>query len=250
MTVIAVTETWHGRKISADQKAQEFQYGRSFNIITDSDLDGPQTVRYAAGIPRAFDPYVEADGKYEPYALCSHVEITQNAEIPRLWHAEAHYSTGSGQDGKNQKDPTKENKDPLQRRAGISFDTVKFQRALEKDLTGRCIRNSAGDPFDPPLEVDDSRPTLTIERNEASFNNVVFLAYQDAVNNDVFFGFNPGCAKVDKIGVKEQFEKNQLFYRVTYVFHFRYDGWRLRPLDRGYRVFNIGECGALLRRQR
>ncbi len=47
-----------------------------------------------------------------------------------------------------------------------------------------------------PPTIDDSRPILTIQRNEATISTGLWMSYKDAVNSDSWFGIAAGKAKL------------------------------------------------------
>jgi hypothetical protein len=115
----------------------------------------------------------------------------------------------------------------------MTWGFSQFTRPVAKDLDGKAIQNSAGEWFDPPPEIDDSRPILTIQRNQALWSPALAIQYQDAINSEPFLGFAKGVVKVAGISATNQIENGQAFWSVTYEFHFRRDGWELKVQDRG-----------------
>ena len=121
----------------------------------------------------------------------------------------------------------------------ISWGTEQFQRPLVFDKNGDAVVNSAGDPFDPPPMIDDSRRTVTIRVNVASVPSYI-SSYQDTVNSDQFvidgFTVNIGQAKIQSITVSEPQVRNETTYReITITMHIQKDGWKIEPLDAGFR---------------
>ena len=110
--------------------------------------------------------------------------------------------------------------------------------------------NSAGDWFDPPLVRDDSRPVLTIVRNEADFDPEIADSYRDTVNDDYFFGAAAGRVKCVSITGKQLFSADVLpggfYWVVTYTFQFNRDGWASPLLDQGFRRLVSGSRRAIL----
>ena len=113
--------------------------------------------------------------------------------------------------------------------------------------------NSAGEPFDPPAMVDDSRSVLTITRNETPVffgpNKAKF--FNNTVNDSdtVIGGINiaprqarmmgistSGCQWLDLDAVE------LLYFPVQYVIHLKEETWDFVLLDQGtyYWPDNIG----------
>lgn len=203
-------------------------YTRVWGVTTSSATDGPIQVREATGIPRLGDAYLTSS-EGDAGAVVKKVD-PQPTDNPKLWHVRVEYDSSVEEEEEN----------PLNRPAVLSWGSAQFQRVAWKDIDGNAILNSAGQYFDPPPEVDDSRPTLTVTRNEASFNPALKIDYEDAVNTDPFMGFAVGQAKVASINANSQFENGLSFWSVTYEFHFRREGWILAPLDQGrYELWDI-----------
>jgi hypothetical protein len=121
----------------------------------------------------------------------------------------------------------------------ISWNTEQFQKPAIWDLNGDAIVNSAGDLFDPPNMMDDSRRIVTIQKNLAAVPAWI-LDYQDAVNSDSFsvdgFSIGVGKAKMQSVAVAPKESRNSIsFYPVTFTICLQRDGWKLEPLDCGFR---------------
>jgi len=170
-----------------------------------------------------------------------------------VWDIDCHYS-----------DEFEIKTNPLLDPAKIQWNTEQFQTPVWRDRDGNAIINSAGDPFDPPAEKDDSRWTAVITKNVAAIP-AWFFAFQDAVNSSSFTldgkTIAAGEAKMSGINVSETQERNGVSYRVlTMTMHFRGEGddagssgygtgggsdefepWELVMLDAGMReLSNVG----------
>ena len=59
--------------------------------------------------------------------------------------------------------------------------------------------------------------------------------YKGATNSDVFLGFDPGkvlCSVIDADVAKTH---NMTYYKIVYEFIIRWDGWKLKLVDKGFR---------------
>jgi len=129
--------------------------------------------------------------------------------------------------------------DPTADPAIVTLDTEQFQKPAVIDTSGDAIANSAGDPYDPPNMMDDSRRIFTVQKNMATVPSWVITS-QDAVNNDVFslggLSIAIGKAKVQRVSVGEPQSRNGVAFVVcTIQIHVQKDGWILAPLDAGFR---------------
>jgi hypothetical protein len=237
MAVVSVREIWNGRKGSADEKAVR-EYDRVFRVVTNSSLDGALTAETAVDpflgirIPNLFSSYIEPNGiTFDLTAIARKIEAGQDDADPLTWLVTVSYSNHTDQ-------PELGNPNPLLRPAEIKWSFAQFQRIADIDQFNNPVVNSAGEPFDPPLEKDDSRPVLVITRPEAGIDPGLFYQYRDAINSDPFFGAPAGTAKVQSIEATRRFENNFYFWDVTYTIHFRPDGWDLNVLDQGYNALD------------
>lgn len=140
------------------------------------------------------------------------------------------------------------NVDPTQDAMQIRVYTEQFQKPAVFDKNGNKIVNSAGDPFDPPLMMDDSRRVISLVRNVAAYPSWV-LSYQDAVNSDTFtvrgITYAAGVGKVQSVSISDgQIRNNVPFYTVEVLIHLQKNGWILQPLDVGFR--ELGYSGDLI----
>lgn len=256
MSVISVREL-PNRTAEVDEKSGR-KYTRVFRVRTDDMADGP-IVAFAPGIPRRGDVYVDSNGNYDYWARCISGSVSPVGENPTTWEVTVHYSSQSpdaslrheyagnklGVPGAGETKPGERSEDPLLRPPEVSWSHEDFRRSIltgdfinsatgEVDIEDAVIANSAGDPFDPPPEVDDAHLILTVVRNQPFYDPLLAFDYKNAVNSDTFLGFPPGVAKVREFTGQSAFENNKAFAKVTLRFEFRMEGWDLRLLDAGY----------------
>ena len=119
---------------------------------------------------------------------------------------------------------------------------LEFERHPEpiwQDINGNAIVNTAGDPFDPPLEVDNLIGILTVERNVAStFDIPTTIALSGSVNQDVWNGFAAKTVRVAPIGLpalEYSQEANAYYYPLVLTFEINFKTWNRKPLNAGYR---------------
>lgn len=115
---------------------------------------------------------------------------------------------------------------PLNDPAVTEWTTETFQRPIWKTIAGEAIVNSAGDPYDPPPEKDDSRWVSVTKKNIANAVPDWIFSYQDAVNSDAFTidgeSIAAGRAKISAIHLGDTQERNSIQYRtVTVTIHYR-----------------------------
>lgn len=196
-----------------------------FVVITDNPDDGVMVVGNASGIPHKGDVYATATD-FDPGALCQDVSPKQDPDEQTVWEVVATYSSHSG-------DPMKDDHNPMVHPPDIHWSSWGETRALYEDFNGKKFVNTAGQPLDPPVERRFKYPALTVVRNEKTFPVMLVQSYWDVLNSDVFNGWPPETVKVDDIRASSQYREAQGFFRVTYEFLFRNEGWKHYELDAG-----------------
>lgn len=226
MAILSVTELPE-RSGSLNQK-NERTYRRVFQVESDLTTEAAYDVRAAVA---SVTGTIGASYGSDPLAFLIDFAEQQTSEDGLTWEVTVSY-------GKLEI----EEPDPTERDIDVSWNFTQFQRSLERDVNGKPIRNSANDPFGEALVRDDSRPVLTISRNESSFSPALAWFYRDATNADTFWGAPRGTCKVSNISATLQRDQEfGEFWRVTYEFHFNQAGWSDRVLDQGYNELVGGE---------
>lgn len=237
MAVVQVTEQ-EGSLGGEDNQKGEFTFSRTFFVKTDSVNDGPQVVLSSPLLPAQNEPY-QVGYDNDPTAIVNRRSARLVRGHNRYWEVNVFYSSAAEtqQGGET---------NPFDRPPVLNWGFERYQKAIDKDLDDQAIINSAAEPYDPPVEVDDSRPTLTITRAEASFNYTKAIEYQDSVNLDSFYGFEPGQAKIAGITGRGPIKEGDVTYwDVTYEIQFRREGWQLIILDAGFRYYDSSDSDKL-----
>lgn len=219
----------------------ELDYSRPYDstsrlqwlAVTNSNADS-ETVVYQYGLDNGILPlpYISPHPTLVGH-ICRSVKVRQASGAPRQWTIDAEYSSAPTKDGENEENP-------LLRPAKIQWRTNQYRQAIDKDITGKAILNSAGDYFDPPVEVDRSRWTANVSKNVATVPSYL-LDYADAINNNSFsisgLSVEQYTAKVQDISISElKIEGDVLYYEFSYSLEFRREKWQpFEVLDQGYR---------------
>ncbi|HEY1603846.1 MAG TPA: hypothetical protein VGG64_29865 [Pirellulales bacterium] len=221
------------RKASFDENYIA-HYSEKYQIRVDDPTMGPRSVVVQASLvlpnplPFRYAPY------YDDFsALCRKVSV-ESGEEGKCWYATAEWD--------NAVDPNQNLQNPCDRPPKVSLKFAQFSRPIVRDKNGNLIATTAGQIILPALEIDDSRPVLTIERNEPTFPALTAIAYADAINTDEFYGAPPGTAKMQPPDIgDEQFENNVRFRVVRYEIHFNREGWEEPVLNRGTWFFDSSD---------
>ncbi len=215
------------------------EYTRRFWVQTEYVTDDPALALNAIGIPTIYQTY-NTESHTDLFAVCSERTATPQSDNPKIWEIECRYTTIEiNIDLTGQADALFDPPD-------IEFGFESKSRAIYgypdpqqayigggRPTAASGIVNSAGEPFDPPVEVEVSYPVLTITRNEPIFLPSLAVRFQDAVNADFFWGVNPRCAKIKGISATKQYQNNLYYWKVTYKIVFNRETWDLQILDIG-----------------
>jgi hypothetical protein len=252
---VATVEHADGRKGRMNELMVR-EYTRVFTVETSSNLDGPDLVLFAPGLPRMYDPFVSAGGSLDAGALVREIlpEPTDNLKV---WRVTVRYSSDV---------ESLLNANPLLRPAEVSYDTVGVAIPVTWDKDGLAIKNSAGEPFDPPVEMEEHRLVVRISRNlpDGVWGALAALPYCGAINSAPFLGLPAYCVKCVRLPATRLHENGKLFWKVDAEFHVRrlrepngkdrisaaagggVRSWTAWLLDRGYNRLKSTGSGVVL----
>jgi hypothetical protein len=145
----------------------------------------------------------------------------------KVWNIKVNYVTPS-------EDTPEENPidDPVQ----IAIDPRPRTIVVDKDNSGRAILTSAGDPFDPPYEDEESDVTLTLVRNETSADFDDIEEFNGSVNSaNITIAGKVIPARGGKLtwSAAKQERNGYAYYTHTYKIDCKADLWDLQILDHG-----------------
>lgn len=224
MAVVRVREDRVGQKGMGDDRTRD--YTRTFTVECSSPLDDSLVVRVAPGIPRVYAPYVSAGGTYDLRSWCRSVSAERVADS-NVWRVTAQYSSRidaaspGGGAGANSRPDVQSQPNPVLRPPVIEWDTVTASVPATYDRDGNAIVNSAGDPFDPPLEVEEARLYLRVTKNQLSYDATKYLSYHDTVNSKKFIVFRPNEVRCRKIKGTNRWENGVYFWECVFEFEVR-----------------------------
>lgn len=238
MSIVWVREISGARSRSLDVSSSEWvrDYTRAFRVLSDDPNENIVLVSTAsAGGVAIPDVFTQHPHDNRSFLFRKDTRPVGSEEYKRkLWQVTCGYSV------------TKRPQDfvhPLDRPWEIDYDGESYQTIAEFDKFGTGAMNSAGQYFDPPLQVDNTRGVLTITRNEPFFDGDLVRTYQESINSDTFLGGPPYTVKCKRIKAKRVFENFQIsegveplvveYWPTTYEFHYWYKTWWLFPLDQG-----------------
>lgn len=212
------------------------EYTRVFVVTTDEIKDGPKVVRDALEASAhniKLGKVYTAGNDSDP--TCHVVSIRperHGGDEALIWDVIVRYTN----------DPTGVD-NPLEEPAEFSISPAQFQQAIDQDLDGKPVVNSARQPFDPPVERDDFRVVMVISKNYAAtpfgiypvFNPATAIEYQDAVNTNTVYGFPPYTFKLSISLRTVTIESGFQYFQVSFELQGKRDLWYpLRVLNQGY----------------
>jgi len=226
MTIVYKGEIPAGRQAKNSLGIRTYQ--RQFRLVTDDPDDGPYAIGSNASLPNIGSLHPE-----DSSAWCRELTVENDAPYAG-WIVTANYSS----ERELSETPTS---DP----AFVTWDSEQFQKPVIQDKDGDAVVNSAGDFFDPPAMMDDSRRVVTVQKNLTAVPTWI-LDYQDAVNSDSFsvdgVTIAIGTAKMQRVSVGAEDIRNGIAFRqVTFTMHLQRDGWDMQILDAGFRRIDPGD---------
>lgn len=223
-----VRETYT-RTAETNEKFQR-SYTRTFRVVTDDPHIGPAVVRESVGI--AIGETYSTGSEYDDGAYCLNKSASCTSEDGKQWVVTVSYGPPPDPENPNNESPTLQPPE-----MSWSFDPR--QRPIEVDIEGRTICNTVGDPFATAVLRDDSRPVLSVVRNEAFFNAPMAWMLRDTVNSDAFLGAPAGTVKVSNISSQRQFSSEFGFYwKTSYEFTYDADGFDTKLVNAGLRALD------------
>jgi len=234
MSITQVYEVRGAREGGYDSQWRR-TYKRVWRVETDSSLTGALAVRTAIPVTLG-NYYAVYNGntllEYDLFSFVVNIkcQIDPGCNDDCSWLVAVEYGPY---------DPSTFPENPLNHPLKISSGSNRFERAVEQDINGNGVLNSAGDYFDPPVVIDDSRPTLKIVRNEQTFSPQYADTFKDTLNKFVFFDYAPLTVKC--LPITGELEYNPVcgfYYVVTYEFEIDPNGWKKLILDQGLRLID------------
>lgn len=241
MSVIGSALERRDQRQGSEDKAGVRTYSRVFLVKTNNKQDGAQAVLAAPALPQLFDAY-QTETELDSAAIC--VGRRPNQIDEKVWEVRIRYSSSQ----EDNETDTPETSDPLDLQPLITMGFETFQVPLEGAIDadagpgdpnlGDAIVNSANEPFDPPPMKDQSRPILSITINLPRFDIEEAKTYQDALNNDPFFGADQRQWKMMGITTSGRTKATTggldvFYFPISYTMAFNRETWDFFILDRG-----------------
>jgi hypothetical protein len=271
---------WWDTRDGTDNIKRERTYTRHYFVLTDNVGDDATVAGSAPGLPRNGDQHPNDPGAYvasvsvsqmndNPYHWLFTAEYDSKIDLPELQS----FDPNTGQSG-DAASPAQRSADPTLLRPSLTISqqqvhqiarfgfklkvydslgtvysdtdgdpsTLPEAKTREVDNTIE-ITNSAGDPFDPPVEVEVMRDVITIEDHVRNINLAAEAALANVTNSDTYLGYEPRTLKL--ISNERTFQYQNGFWYWTRKRSFAHNPatWDIIIPDVGYREFIPGSQG-------
>lgn len=208
MAVIDIKEGYTGEEASGqsdDGKTGTRDASRVFSAtVSDPVNDTVDTVKRATGIPRIRDPH-----PVDSYMRCRRVRV--NRESPIFFKIFCDYQAPTYTDDEN----------PLDKPAEISYGDASTVEPIDCDVNGAPICTVNGESFDPPVTREYGDMTLTVVRNQATFDAIGYSAFKNTTNSTAFLGWPTGTVRCFPILGQSVSDGNFDYWVATFMFAFR-----------------------------
>ena len=230
---------------------------RTFQVISDDKLDGPNTI--ATAVPISLWQSYSYGHDTDVYALCKAQDAKVISRVNGdqwLWSYTLTYDSKplawgvSGADtlappgGSTPTDPQPPSQQQPDLRPWVIRGTgVTSTKALTLDFssTPKPALNSAKMPFKDGLQTEVSAPSfsITLYRALANWNQSKATLYRNTVNETAKFGYAAGRLRCTKYDWSPFWEFNQYWYQLDLEFQVALDDdWDARILDAGTHTYN------------
>lgn len=253
----------YGNEATFDSHADGSTYRKTFLIkVEDAQADRELTIindpKVTAKV-KLLHPW-EAGADFDQTSFALKQQLRQDEDHPELYEMDVEFGPPTIQDeggggGQNQNplaDPPEVEWGFTTSKQGLwilyryepehaSRHPTEWEQAESEVRIGAL--NSAKEPFDPQPDYDDHILTLTVTRNEPTYNPVRAIAYAGAKNSDTFLGVPPGMCLMLPWRATRHFKNGVFYNKVRYEIHFSERGWDLRLVDHGSYYWDASALG-------
>lgn len=227
-----MTVTYHGiiaDKRTATNAAGIRTYSDTYRLTSDSKSDTASTVGNNINLPSIGSVHAE-----DAQAYCNNLAITCTDGYTG-WEAVATWST----------ERTMSSTDPADDEVKVSWTSEVYQEPVFQDVNGNAVVNSAGDYFIDPTPSRDACHLIAKIRANVQSVPAWVLAKQNNVNSgSITIGglvIAARLARLCRLEISERQRRNSIdFYAMSFEIHIHSDGWRLQPMDVGFRELRGG----------
>lgn len=220
-----MTVTWSLVSEEYDATATEQVVTEQYVVTADAG-ETVIDVKDDAGAPKVGDVYTDL-----PALRCRRRRVGRGVDEggKKVYKATVEWARST-----ESEDPDEPDDNPFDDPPDIDYGVVQSEEPVYVDRDGSAIRNSAGQPYDPPPTKTLFDPVVTYERNEQTWPAAARAALVGAANSGFWNGYPPGKWRCLEATARTVHEGGTTYYRTRYVFGLRLDGWNVHLLDYGY----------------
>lgn len=206
-----------GNRAGSNNSQYQKTYTVQYRIQTNDPLDGPKTVVNHSELPELYDEYSFGNDTESGVYLIDKQPREESDGSFKSWIVTCEYSNIP---------PSDLSSNPLTETVKVSVGVDQFSTVIRVDTDGEWVTNSVKQPFVPPPEMDNSRPVLTVRRNESFIDLWKSADYSNSVNQTGWKGMPPRTVKCKAINYTEIQQRNGVYYtEATYEFHLFDQTW-------------------------
>ncbi|HEV7281058.1 MAG TPA: hypothetical protein VGN57_12710 [Pirellulaceae bacterium] len=220
------------------------EYTTVWRVYTNDINDQAQTVCDSVYLPAYGAPYSFGYDFYSYSTLTDKSADLEDEESSfKVWLVTCKYST---EEKEKCSEDTIEN--PLQEPPKVSYGKQNITEAVQKDKNDKPILNKAGEPFEQAVERTLSLRTISITRNESSFDEENAADFENTVNSSSIWGKEKGTVLCESITAEgpNYYGSCLKYWTVTYEFVVKKDGWKRKILNAGFKHFESASSDELV----
>ena len=179
-------------------------------------------------------------------ALCSRINPERSKQDPYLWQVAVEWHTKHGGS-----QPDDDQLLPDQRRQRWTYRFSQVRKFRSRDLDGRCFKDSAWTPFNPPPTVPIIVDEWTVRGYAGALTRWADREFMNACNSEPWFDLLPGEAMIENITASDEFEMGQWWWvkQITILVSPKFEGthgldeWDNIPPEGGFDYEYILDAG-------
>ncbi len=212
-------------------------YMIQWKVATDDPLDGPGTIHFTPDLPTIGATWTFGNDN-DPWAFrwpTERITPVIDKEKQCFWIVEHLFTT---RPLNRCQDTSIEN--PLLEPDRLSGSFVRFTKEAVEDKDGRLLKSSSHERFrGAVVEIDDNRPTVTIEKNILILPLALASSQVDTLNDAPLWGLNVRMVKLSNVSWQRVlFGVCGFFFIVSYEFDIDFATFDRRIPDEGTKRLN------------
>jgi len=241
-TSIRVEEKYATRKGNRDREGYS-TYSRNFTVTADSVLNEKEALDAVDTTTAAAVPKPQEKHPGDPRAVVVGVSASTE-DTNKIWQIEVNYEVIKGEGPHDTEDETE---DPCDKRPVVRFGSAPYQKIVTKayqvgdeyGIPTQPIQNSAGDPFDPPIQEEINRPVIHCEYNVRKFSPALKLMLEGSINQEAVtvagIRIPARKARISLLEANPLYDDyDNLYWQMTIELELNGEGFNHRILDQGF----------------